>query len=143
MHNLRNRVSFHFITITTTPLQIKPSPSLLHLSLPLPLQRILSFATSPTNTLVHPAQLDVQIRSQSLEADADLFETFNLLSLGILDLFLGSLLVTEDVAVAADHDEVALVVDRHDLTTLDLGLRGVEGVEGFANEETEGGAEVV
>jgi hypothetical protein len=107
------------------------------------LQSILALATSPTDSLVHTTQLDIQIGTKGLEPDADLLEALDLLAFHVGDLLFGHALVAEDVAVASDHDEVALVVDCDDLAALDLGLGWVEGVEGFADEETEGGAEVV
>lgn len=127
----------------TQILQVKPRPHLLHPRLPLPLQRVLALAAGPADALVDAAQLDVEVRPERLQADAHLLEPFNLVALGARDGLLGRALVAEDVAVAPDHDEVALVVHRDDLPALDLGLRRVQRVEGLADQEAEAGAEVV
>ena len=42
--------------VASPGLEIEPGPLLLHLGLPLPLERIVTLAASPTNTLVDPAE---------------------------------------------------------------------------------------
>lgn len=114
-------------------LQVEPSPDLLHPSLPLPLQRVLALTPSAADALIDAAELHIQVGAQRLEADAHLLEALDLLALDAGDGLLGGPLVAEHVAVAPDHDEVALVVHRHHLPALDLGLRRVERVEGLAD----------
>lgn len=108
-----------WVSLTRTPSQLKPRPLLLHPALPLPL-----LPATPLYPLINPPQLECEPWPELLQPGPYLLRAFHFLPVRSDDALLRFPPVTEDVAVSAHEDVVALVVQCHYLPPLQLGLGG-------------------
>ncbi|KAJ5043140.1 uncharacterized protein L3040_004523 [Drepanopeziza brunnea f. sp. 'multigermtubi'] len=97
--------------------------------LPLPLHCIFTLAARPPDTLIYPPQLQREPRPELLQPGPDTLDARHDLAIGSHDALFRLALLAEDVAMPSEEYVIALVVQRDDLSALQLGLRGEEREE--------------
>lgn len=124
-------------------LQVESLAILLHLSLPFPLRRIITFTAGSSDAFVHSPQLESKSGTELLQTSTDVLDTLDLPAFGVDDALLGRSLVAEDVTVSAYKDVVSLVVQGDNLSALELWPGREESLEELRREKTQRGLEVI
>jgi hypothetical protein len=82
-------------------------------------------------------------RPNLLQYRADPLHAVHLLAVRALNILLRRPRLPEDVPVPAEEDVIALIVQRQDLPTGQLGLRREQGVHGLGRQQTQWSLEAV
>lgn len=123
---------------TAWHLKLELRPLLLHGPLPLPL-----LPARPLYPLVNPPQLHRKPRAQLLQAGSYAFNPFNLLPVRANHTLFSLPLFAKNIPMSPQKDVIPLIMQRHDLSTLEIGLRWEDCPEKVRGQKAERRAKIV